>query len=146
MKHYLSGMALLLMVGCGSSTAEDKLDTKPAPKEYPQFSFSPNFPDVPEFVQGESRSYELLKEVKVPYGDPIITFENLPPTAKFDGNILEWMPPCDLPDDFFRYGYGLHYVRVTLSSTANKEDHVQRRLTFHVRQFVASPDQKCGQQ
>lgn len=145
MKRYLSGLALLLMVGCGSSTAEDKLDTKPSAREYPAFSFAPSFPDVPEFDQGLSTTYDLLKEVNVPYGNPVMSIENLPANAKFENGQLEWTPPCDLPDDFFRYGTGLHYVRLTLSSTDQPDQYVQRRVTFLVRQFVPSPGKKCGQ-
>ncbi len=145
MKAYLTGIALFLMVGCGSSSAEDKLDTKPSAKEYPEFAFAPSFPDVMEFDQGDSHSYDLAKEVKVPEGEPIMTIENLPANANFDGKVLEWAPSCTMPDDFFHYGYGLHHIRLTVRSSVNPNQYVQRRAVLFVREFVAAPNQKCGQ-
>lgn len=145
MRLIFASILFSALAACGSKSVETDLGNKPAQKGPPPYAFNAGFPDVMEFEQGLPYTYQLDEQVQVPEGTPILAIDNLPETASFDGKVLTWTPPCDLPATFFRNGYGLHYIQLTLKSSVDENQFVQRRAVLFVRQFKGTPGQKCGE-
>jgi hypothetical protein len=116
-----------------------------APEEAPlHFYFDENFFDVMEFEQGVMAKYPIADAAHVPApGTPIVEVENLPEGATFDGRMLSWLPPCGEFSDFYLRGYGVHYILVTLRSSAHPDDYLKRRAALLAHKFKDYDDLRC---
>src|SRR5262249_3836297 len=101
---------------------------------------------VMEFEQGFLHSYPITDAAEVPKpGVPVITIENLPKDATFDGKTLSWRPPCGNDADFYENNVGIWPIVMTLKSSIDDENFVKRRAALIVHEFKEYPDVKCGE-
>lgn len=145
MKLSIIALLLSLATACGSSQVEKDLEPTQQDKGPPNYSFGAEFPFVMAFNQGVEKSYDLLDHVKVPSSSPVLSVENLPEGATFDGKMLTWTPSCDMPVESFGDGHTIHYIRFTLKSAADDEQYVQRSAALLILQHQSSTGRKCGE-
>lgn len=145
MKLSTAAFLLSLVTACGGSHVEKDLEPTAQDKGPPSYSFGAEFPFVMTFKQGLESNFTLLEHVQVPSSHPVLTAENLPEGATFDGKSLTWTPSCDIPIEDFGDGHTIQYVRFTLRSSADDQQYVQRSAALLVLQHQASTGRKCGE-
>lgn len=125
-----------LTSACGNKqVSQDELAKEPPPTPAPSFSLS-NLNYVIYFEQGQPGEHDIYKFARVEKGSPVLSVQNLPETATFDGRILKWTPPCDLDPSFFVNGqFGVHVVLFNLKSDAGGDDFIERDVGLGVFRF-----------
>ena len=134
------------LASCGAQTPpqvktqDHKPDSGP-----PDFHFTDEMPDTIEFEQGYGRKFDVLANARVPGpGAPVVTVENLPQGATFDGRVFSWTPSCAAGDIEFKLGLAEFVIRFTLRSSEDAQQFVQRRVNLRVHQFHEGPGRVCG--
>ncbi len=137
-------VSFLFRCGQTSVPAPEIQDRKPhsGPADY---HFTDAFPDTIEFEQGYNRKIDLGSLASVPSpGNPIVTVENLPAGATFDGKTLSWTPACGASALPFQADIAEFSVRFTLSSDDVGDEYIQRRVNLRVHRFFEGPGRTCG--
>lgn len=142
----LSLIAAALLSNCGGTSVpapavqDRKPDTGP-----PNFHFDEGFPDTMEFEQGYERQFNILAMSHVPSEmAPVVTVENLPPGAVFDGQVFSWTPGCGATAFSFQHDSADFSMRFTLKASGDTEQFIQRRISVRVYRFFDGPGRSCG--
>ena len=148
LNHYLSlsVLAASLLARCGTSSVPtpEIQDRKPHSGP-PDFHFDDAFPDTIEFEQGYSREFKLGSLAHVPSpGNAVLTVENLPVGAKFDGQTFAWTPACGAGALAFQQDLAESIIRFTLRSDVDANETIQRRVNLRVHRFYEGPGRTCG--
>jgi hypothetical protein len=147
MRHLgLSLVAVTLLSQCGGSSVPTPPVQNHRPDNGPpNFHFTDDFPDTVEFEQGYNRQFNIQAMAAVPAPQTsVVTVENLPAGAVFDGQVLSWTPQCGggvLP---FKNDIAEFSTRFTLKATGDSVQFVQRRVTIRVHRFFEGPGRTCG--
>ena len=142
----LSAVTAIGLSSCGSTAIPTPpiQDRKPSSGP-PDYHFDEDLPDTLELEQGYEEQVELLTAAHVPSpGAPVITVENMPEGAKFDGKIFSWTPPCGRTALPFQRGLAEFKIKFTLKSDQDPVQFVQRRMNLRVYPFIEGPGRVCG--